>query len=447
MSLSRRALLAAAAAPLLRGQRRKLNVLFLAVDDLNTRLGCYGAPVRSPNIDALARRSLRFDRAYCQYPVCNPTRSSLLTGRRPPTTGVWDNSTWFRDKMPDVVTLPQHFKENGYVTAVTGKIFHGGLDDNKGWTIGGTPLNRQAPRTPAEQVERQQRADRWVPVDGNGEDQPDYRTATRAVELLGQLKDKPFFLAAGFVKPHVPFIAPRKYFDLYDPAKMALPPDFAPEPVSKEPAYRPNFDIFIGRRATPELARQAIAAYHAATSFMDAQLGRVTAELDRLGLRENTAIFFWGDHGFHLGEKGMWSKMTAFEPVARVPLLISIPGAQGNGKVSPRTVEFVDLYPTLVDLCGLPQPSGLEGASLMPLMRNPSAAWDKPAYTFVKRGPLIGVSVRTERYRYTEWDEGRRGSELYDYDTDPREARNLAADPRHAGTAAKMRELARRVRG
>ena len=444
---SRRSLLGGGAAALAAEafglKASRLNVLFIAIDDLNNRLGCYGAPVRSPHLDSIARQGVRFDRAYCQYPLCNPTRSSLLSGRRPPTTRIMENQTWFRSTMPDVATLPQHFRRNGYVTAQTGKIFHGGLDDDRAWDIGGTPLRKSQPRSAAD---RRATADRWAAVDGEGETQADYRTATRAVELLEELSrgQKPFFLAAGFVKPHVPLIAPKKYFDLYDPAKIQLPPDFAPLPVSGGIAYRPNFDLFIQREATPELARQAIAAYYAATSFMDAQVGRVLAALDRLGLRKNTVVLAWGDHGWHLGEKGMWSKQTLFENVARVPLLISAPG-YAAGKASPRTVEFVDIYPTLVELCGLPKAEGLEGASLVPLLRNPAAAWSKPAYTFQKRQNVLGVSVRTERYRYTEWDEGRRGSELYDYQTDPREDKNLAGDPSRASLVAEMKALLRRI--
>ena len=443
--LSRRALLINAAGAALAQPKRKLNVLFFAVDDLNNRLGCYGAPVQSPNIDGLARRGVRFDRAYCQYPLCNPTRSSLLSGRRPPTTQIMENQTWFRRNMPDVVTLPQHFRASGYVTAQTGKIYHGGLDDDRAWDIGGTPLQERRPRTPAEQAERQKQADRWVALAGEGEDQPDYRTATGAVQLLEQLKqqDKPFFLGVGFLKPHVPLIAPKKYFDLYDPERIQLPVDYAPKPTGEPPAYRPNFDLFIKRDATPELARQGIAAYYAATSFMDAQLGRVMAALDRLGLRDNTVISLFGDHGWHLGEKGMWSKMTLFEVSLRAPLLVAAPGLGTAGKASPRPVEFVDLYPTLVEACGLPMPQGLEGRSLMPLLRNPGARWDKPALSYLRRGQVLGVSVRTERYRYTEWDEGRQGAELYDHQTDPTESRNLAQDPKHAKTVAKLKPLLR----
>jgi len=443
-TISRRALLMNATGAALAQPKRKPNVLFFAVDDLNVRLGCYGAPVHSPNIDALARRGMRFERAYCQYPLCNPTRSSLLSGRRPPATGIMENLTWFRKTMPDVVTLPQHFRQNGYVTAQTGKIYHGGLDDDRAWDIGGTPLQERRARTPAEQAERQKTADRWVALEGEGEDQPDYRTATRAVALLEQLKaqDKPFFLAVGFVKPHVPLIAPKKYFDLYKPEEIALPVDYAPKPTGEPPAYRSNFDLFINRDATPELARQGIAAYYAATSFMDAQLGRVMAALDRLGLRDNTVISLFGDHGWHLGEKGMWSKMSLFEVSLRAPLLVSVPGMGGN-KDCPRPVEFVDLYPTLVEACGLPMPQGLEGRSLVPLLKNPGAKWDKPALSYLRRGKVPGVSVRTERHRYTEWDEGRQGTELYDHQTDPTESRNLAADPKFAPLVAKLKPLLR----
>ena len=422
--------------------QRKYNVLFFAVDDLNTRLGCYGADVISPNIDAIARRGVRFDRAYCQYPLCNPTRSSLLTSRRPPTTRILDNNVWFRDTMPDVVTLPQLFKENGYWTAQTGKIFHGGLDDNRAWTVGGTPLRRQAPRTGAAQKDRQKTADRWVKLDGEGEDTADYRIAARAIELLETKRDQPFFLAAGFMKPHVPLIAPKKYFDMYDPAKMKLPPDFAPLPVGEPPIYRDNFDLFIRREASPRLAREGLAAYYACISFMDAQLGKVMQALDRLGLRDNTIVSLFGDHGWHLGEKGMWSKMSLFEPVARAPLLVSVPG-MSPGKTCRRIVEFVDLYPTLADACGLPMPGGLEGKSLMPLIRNPEAAWDKPAKTYIKRGEVMGATVRTERYRYTEWDGGKAGVQLYDFTTDPGESKNLAQDAKHAATVREMKALLR----
>ncbi|MEO7648975.1 MAG: sulfatase [Bryobacteraceae bacterium] len=438
--ISRRAVLAGLCAAPLAAQRPKPrpNVLFLAVDDLNTSLACYGAKmVASPNIDGIAKRGVRFDKAYCQYPLCNPSRSSLLTGRRPPRTKVVNNAVWFRDTMPEAVTLPQFFRENGYTTAVTGKIFHGGLDDDKGWEIGGTQLRRQAPRAGRAQAEREKHADRWVALDNDGEGEIDYHTATRAVELLEQKRDKPFFLAVGFARPHVPFIAPKKYFDLYDPKRIELPPDFASMPAGTTPAFRPNFDLFIRREASPDQARQAIAAYYASISFMDAQLGRVLSALDRLGLRENTIISLFGDHGWHLGEKGMWSKQSLFEASVRAPLMFSTPGMKSAGKTCARPVEFIDMYPTLADLCGLPAPKGVEGKSIAPLLKNPAAAWNRPAYTFIQRATVKGATVRTERFRYTEWDGGAQGTELYDEPNDAAEMRNVAADPKYAAHAAR----------
>jgi len=435
--LSRRSLLMTA--PLMAQGRKPMNVLFLAVDDLNTHVGCYGAPVKTPHIDALAAKGVRFDRAYCQYPLCNPSRSSLLTGRRPPLTGITTNNVWFRRRMPDVVTLPQYFRQHGYWTAQSGKIYHGGLDDDKAWVEGGTQLRENPPAKSL--AERKPLADRWLALEGEGQDQADFRNADRAIQMLERRpKDKPFFLAAGFAKPHVPFLAPKKYFDLYDPAKIQLSRDFASMPSGKPPAYRDNFDLFIQREATPQLAREAIVGYYAATSFMDAELGKVLAALDRLGLRENTVISFFGDHGFHLGEKGMWSKQTLFEPGTQVPVIVSAPGMTA-GKGCGRTVELIDLYPTLADLCGLPAPKGVQGKSLKPLLQNPAAAWDKPAYTYQQRGNVSGASVRTERYRYTEWDGGKAGAELYDYTTDPLEAKSLATETKMAGVVTNMKKL------
>ncbi|MFN7939503.1 MAG: sulfatase [Bryobacteraceae bacterium] len=435
--VSRRSLLLTA--PLLAQSRKPMNVLFLAVDDLNTHVGCYGAPVKTPHIDALAARGVRFDRAYCQYPLCNPSRSSLLSGRRPPLTGITNNTVWFRRRMPDVVTLPQHFRQNGYWTAQSGKIFHGGLDDDKAWVAGGTQLRENTPTKSL--AERKPLADRWLALDGEGDDQPDFRNAARAIQMLeNRPKDKPFFFAAGFARPHVPFLAPKKYFDMYDPAKIVLPRDFASMPSGSGPAYRANFDLFIEREATPKLAREAIAGYYAATTFMDAELGKLLAALDRMGLRENTVISFFGDHGFHLGEKGMWSKQTLFEPGTHVPMIVSAPGMTA-GKGCGRTVELIDLYPTLADLCGLPAPKGVQGKSVKPLLQNPGAAWEKPAYTYQQRGNVMGASVRTEQYRYTEWDGGKAGAELYDYAADPLEQKNLAGDAKMAGLVGRMKTL------
>jgi arylsulfatase A-like enzyme len=429
----------------------KYNVLFLAVDDLRPELACYGAPlVKAPNLDRLVAAGVRFDRANCQFPLCNPSRTSMLTGRHPTTTGVLDNQRWFRADHADFVSLPQHFKANGYMTLRSGKIFHGGIDDAEAWTEGGEPRDftgAERPR-PANQAQRQRtQSDRVVTLPGEGESHNDYKAATRAIELLEKYKDRPFFLAMGFTKPHSPPTATQKHFDLYDAAKIQLPPDFAPRPAA--PAGFPeisvprrNGDLFIERDASPEAAREVIKAYYASISFMDEQAGRVLEALDRLKLRENTIVVFFGDHGYHLGEKGKWSKHNSlFEVAARVPLAIVLPKAAGNGKSSPRTVQLLDVYPTLVELCGLPTVDGLEGHSLAPLLANPQAAWAHPAFTVCRANNVLGESVRTERWRYSRWDGGKAGEVLFDHQSDPHEMKNLAGDSQHAQTVAQMRKL------
>ncbi|HEX8070253.1 MAG TPA: sulfatase [Pyrinomonadaceae bacterium] len=459
----------------------RYNVLFLISDDLRPELGAYGNPtIKTPNIDRLAARGTRFDRAYAQYPLCNPSRTSLLTGRYPTETGVLDNNKYFRAEHPDWVTLPQHFKAHGYATLRTGKIFHGGIDDQVSWTEGGEPVdpaivnrgsNAQPARptpapTPARDPDeaedappaqataadgeaRRRASDRIVVLEGDGERHGDYRTATRAIDYLERYRDKPFFLAVGFVKPHSPPTAPRKFFDLYDPARITLPPDFAPRP-SAPPGFpelsvpRRNADLFIGRDASPDEARQMIRAYWASTSFMDAQVGRVLDALDRLNLRDNTIVVFWGDHGYHLGEKGKWSKAySLFEVGTRVPLVVAVP--RGRAQVSARTVELLDLYPTLAELCGLPRPPAPRGRSLAPLLKNPRAPWAHPAYTVTLFQNKLGRAVRTDRWRYAEWDEGRAGAMLFDETRDPHELKNLAADPAYAKTVQEMKRLLKQM--
>lgn len=460
--------------------KKRLNVLFLIADDLRPELGTYGHPqVKSPNIDRLAARGTRFDRAYAQYPLCNPSRTSLLTGHYPTETGVMDNNKYFRAEHPDFITLPQYFKNNGYATLRTGKIFHGGIDDEVSWTEGGEPIDpaivnrgtnaRPAPaaqrpheRDPdetegdppvqaANEGERRRAAsDRIVVLEGDGESHGDYKTATRAISYLERYKDKPFFLAVGFVKPHSPPTAPRKLFDLYDPARVPLPVDFAPRPAPP-PGFpelsvpRRNADLFIGRDASPEQAREMTRAYWASTSFMDAQVGRVLDALERLGLRENTIVVFWGDHGYHLGEKGKWSKAySLFEVGTRVPLVIAVPG--GRAQATSRNASLLDLYPTLADLCGLPRPTNIHGRSLAPLLKNPRARWDdNMAYTVTMFQNKLGRAVRTERWRYAEWDEGRAGAMLFDETRDPHELKNLAEDPAYAKTVQEMKRLLKQI--
>ncbi len=432
-------------------EQRKWNVLFIAVDDLNNDLGCYGDPIaRTPNIDRLAARGVRFDRAYCQYPLCNPTRTSLLSGRRPDTTRILDNNSPPRTYLKDVVFLPEHFRAQGYFTARVGKIAHGKFEDAVKWDVS----ENARPGPAASAVRRRDRrlggqqgraADgtlnlEWQPTDNKDDDEPDGNTARRIAQLLEQNKDRTFFIAAGFHKPHLPWVAPKKYFDMFPPEKMPLP-QVPPDDTKDIPSIAlPNsFRRDVGM--TDDQKRKAKAAYYACVSFMDAQVGVVLDALDRLKLVEKTIVVFWGDHGFHLGEHyGLWRKMSLFEESARVPLIVAVPWKQG-GAASPRLVEFVDIYPTLTELCGLPVPDGLEGASFVSLLSEPNRPWKKAAFTVVARGRgILGRTVRTERYRYTEWG-GEKYSELYDHRTDPHEYTNLAGDPIFTKTLAELRSL------
>lgn len=451
--------------------QRHYNVLFLIADDLRPELGCYGnSIIKTPNIDALAARGTQFNRAYAQFPLCNPSRTSMLNGRYPTQTGVMDNNTYFRAKHPDFVTLPQYFLKNGYATLRTGKIFHGGIDDQISWTEGGEPVNpnivnRRAspvatgqgarevgdeePRPQANRPARASVTDRIVVLEGDGESHGDYKIATRAIEFLNKYKDKPFFLAVGFNKPHSPPTAPKKLFDLYDVEKIPLPVDFktSPEAPAGFPDVsipRRNADLFIGRESSPAQAREMIRAYYASTSFMDAQVGRVIDELDRLKLRDNTIIVFWGDHGYHLGEKGKWSKAYSLWDIGlRVPLIIAVPGQKREE--STRVVQLLDLYRTLADLAGLPQPKEIEGRSLAPLTRNPKSHWNYPSFAVVQFQGKFGTSVSTERWHYVEWDQDRAGSMLLDLLNDPRELKNLASDPKRASTVQQMKRLLKQL--
>lgn len=429
------------------------NVLLLFSDDLRPELGCYGVEdIRTPNIDQLAKRSVRFERAYVQFPLCNPSRASLLTGRYPTATGVLDNLALVLTRHPDWDTLPMYFKKHGYTTLRSGKIFHGGYDDTDAWTKGGEPRPLgNAERKTGSQVASQ--SDRIVVLDGDGEEHGDYKNATRAIEMLREQKGsaKPFLLAMGFSKPHSPPTAPKKFFDLYDVNRTALPPDFASKPAAppgfpERSVPARNGDLFIGREASEQEAREMKRAYWASVSFMDAQVGRVLAALDEIGARDNTIIVFWGDHGYHLGEKGKWSKHgSLWEVGLRVPFMFSVPGNANHGKSSPRIVECLSLYPTLVELCGLPAAPGQQGASVAPLLRDPQAKWDRGAISVSWQQRVLGRSIRTERWHYADWDDGRAGALLIDMQQDPHERKNLAADPAHAATIAEMKKQLERL--
>lgn len=451
------------------GQTRKprYNVLFIISDDLRPELGAYGVQgIKTPNIDRLAARSTRFDRAYAQYPVCNPSRSSFLNGRYPTETRVLNNNDYFRKIDPTSVTLPQFFKNNGYSTLRTGKIFHGGIDDDVSWTEGGEkpdpnitergnpdfkptrPANSDPAQTQAQTAGvniADSNSDRIIVLDGDGEGHGDYKTATRAIDYIERYKDKPFFLAVGFVKPHSPPTAPKKFFDMYDVDKIPLPVDFGTTPKAL-PGAPPisisprNADLFIGRESPPELSREMKRAYWASVSFMDAQVGRVMEALEKNGLKDNTIVVFFGDHGYHLGEKGKWSKAySLYELGLRVPLTIAIP--KQKGQVTSRVVELLDLYPTLAELCELPAPARQSGASMVPLLKKPAAAWDRPAYSVTVFGKSLGRSVRTAKWHYVEWDDGKSGRMLYATEEDPFELKNLSEDPAYAKTVAEMKAI------
>ena len=540
------------------------NVLFIAVDDLRPALGCYGDPhAISPHIDSLAARGVVFTRAYCQQAVCSPSRNGVLTGRRPDTIRIYDLETNFRTTLPDVITLPQHFKRNGYHAEAMGKIFHtghGNYDDRASWSVaswnpgggdavrgerpaspsargeglapsplagegwgeggrgsrtaqlrnstltftphpnplpqgergpeedphpnplpeyrergsdgerlaGATirqlptsrPTTRPAQRTPAERLAAKRRKGRAFAVRDVADDAlPDGKIASHAIERMGALKEegKPFFLAVGFHKPHLPFVAPRKYWELYDRAKLpkgepASLPKGAPRYVgSNSGELRQYLGVPDTGPIPADLAATLVHGYYACVSYTDAQIGRVLAALDELGLRDDTIVVLWGDHGFQLGEHGLFCKHANFEAAVRSTLIVAAPGKQRAGARAEGLVEFVDIYPTLCELAGLGAPEGLEGTSFAPLLREPDRPWKSAAFSQWPKnipgvGEGMGHSVRTDRYRLTEWTvpgKEYRAVELYDYETDPGETVNVANDPAHAEAVRKTLSILR----
>ncbi len=465
---------------------RRLNVLMIAVDDMRPEAGCYGAPlIQTPSLDALARRGTVFLQAYCQQAVCSPSRTSLLTGRRPDTTKVYDLETHFRATIPGAVTLPQHFKNHGYHTQAFSKIFHGGLDDPPSWSAPHwTPKQPRygKPETRADIQRRREearaagrlslpappvrdprtggvtklplyidnvRGPSWEDPDVADNALPDGETADKAIETLRPVKDKPFFLAVGFLNPHLPYAAPKKYYDLYPLEKIRLAPNRTAPPGAPEYALHESSDLHryadIAKGPIPDdKARELVRGYYAAISYVDAQIGRVLAELERLGLSDNTIVVVWGDHGYHLGEHGVWTKMTNFELATRSPLIVSHPGQRRANARTRALVEFVDIYPTLSELAGLPLPAGLEGASFRPLLDDPQLAWKPAAFSQFPRPQwqTMGYTMRTARYRYTEWMHQATGAllaaELYDHREDPRENVNLAGESRRKALAARL---------
>ncbi len=504
---------------------KKRNVLFICCDDLTPRIGSFGVPVvKTPNLDRLSQLGVRFERNYCQYPLCAPSRTSLMTGLAPDTTRVWDLDTDFRDTIPQTVTLPQLFHKNGYFTARAGKIYHynnsseigtPGFDDAASWKVSANPAGydrthdeglvtfyvseqkiveaggvaqnftanqhvskksnklgvpwlrggtgpggiriAQDGRTPILPLSKN--GDLGVPIaghasEGSDEMMTDYMVAESAIAMIEEHRNEPWFIGSGFFRPHVPFIVPSKYFDMYSLDEMELP-RLDPDELKAAPrlAYL-SMDANYGM--TERQHREAIRAHFAAISFVDAQVGRLLDALARLELMDNTTIVFWSDHGFMVGEHGQWEKRMLFEASAHVPLFIAGAGVNAKGKACRRTVEHLNIYPTLAEMCELKEtPANLQGRSMVYLLSNPDGQWNQPAITQVGRtvgsASIMGYSLRTERYRYTMW--GDEGEELYDYWEDPREVKNQATDAGSADIKSKLRSnlehicTARRVAG
>jgi uncharacterized sulfatase len=465
--LSRRTLLGAFGAPALALQRKtaapRLNVVFIGSDDLRNAMGCYGHPiVKTPNIDALAARGVRFDRAYCQFPLCGPSRTSLLSGLRPDSTRIWQNEIAIRETVPQALTLPQAFRQAGGRSVRFGKMYHMGVpttvgtnryDDPDSWDHAVSPPGLED-TTPGEGRNITPRYGRgnamdWVSFDRRQEkNQADDAVAELGVEEISKAS-KPLFLALGFVRPHVPFVAPSRFFDLYplDRMNVAQVPandrDDIPMASEKTITGRGN-DMGMNEQDK----REALRGYYAAISYLDSQVGRVVEAVEKKGLMDRTAFVFWSDHGWHLGEHFRWQKRSLFEESARVPLIVTAPGRKRGG--SKALVELVDMYPTVMELTGVPVPAHCEGQSLVPLLDNPSRTWKSAAFTQVWTSPdIMGRAIRTDRHRYIRWTgtlpkEGFPGAdlaeELYDHQTDPQEMTNIAGRPESATVLAGLRE-------
>ncbi len=478
---------------------RPPNILFIPVDDLRPDLGAYGDTVAiTPNIDRLAGNGLVFTRTYCQQAVCNPSRASLLTGLRPDSIRVWDLRTNFRERVPDVVTLPQFFKEHGYETVGIGKIFHNTIPDTLSWTeklhIDGFPFDPDAVYVTEENREKvEAKKERYMEQGIDRTDQLgqwyiktvatekakigddayyDGAQTTLALQKLREFSemDRPFFLAVGYYRPHLPFNAPAKYWDLYDPEDIPLAGNqYLPE---NSLAFSMNYSFELrgyedfrdlpypaGEPLDPERQRHLKHGYYASVSYVDAQVGRLLDELERLGMAENTIVVLWGDHGWKLGEHNAWCKQTNFEIDTRVPMIFSGYGIGARGQSSSALIEFVDIYPTLAEMTGLKVPEHLHGRSAVPLLKDPAIPWKEAAYSQFLRGRFsrekelldgqeyMGYAIRTDRYRYVEWyrwDNEQKGPfagrELYDHREDPSENRNIAGEERLADLVAELSE-------
>lgn len=439
------------------------NILFIAADDLNTDIACYGTvQVKTPNLDRLANMGVRFDNAYAQQALCGPSRASVMSGLRPNTTGFVNLRDDLRKLKPDVVTLGQFFKNNGYYSGRVGKIFHHGNPGDIGTDGHDDPLTWNEKFNPAgiDKIHEDSiirfpggitgKKGRlgvsmayWDPVSEDNE-HTDGMVADRAVEMITRNKDKPFFIAAGFFNPHCPYVAPKKYFDMYPFEDISMPNlDEAKRDLEDVPAMAIQRDTiawpyYYG--LTVDEARKCKQGYYASISFVDAQVGKLLDALEDNDLLENTIVVFWSDHGYFLGEKGLWYKRKNFERSVRVPLIMAGYGVNEHNKVVKQPVELLDLYPTLVDLSGHQVPKILDGESLVPFLKNTDDTWEKPAISQVYHGPNAqGYTIRTTRWRFTEWNGGAAGNELYDHDNDPDEIVNLANHPEYLNIRKKLK--------
>lgn len=448
----------AAAAP-------RKNVLFIIADDLNNLLGCYGDPIaKTPNIDRLAARGVRFDHAYCTYPLCGPSRNSFLTGLYPNSTGILTNAQIFRQSVPERISLPQAFRLDGYLAARLGKLYHYGVPNSIGTDGHDDPASWELQLNPAgvDRLEDQEKIFSLLPGQFGGslswyaspkgdDEHTDGKLAAGAewvLEHMAKNRNRPFFLAVGFFRPHTPYVAPKHpYFDQYPakdmPVVTGVKEDQANKPAAALMSYKKEQD-----KLTDDLRREALQGYYAGISFMDAQVGKVIAALDRFGLADDTIIVFTSDHGYHTGEHGLWQKQSLFENCARIPLIMVVPGVTTKGTVVKTPVSHLDLYPTLTELTGVKAPADLKGQSLGPMLRDVAVTGRGWALTQMVRGvrtagQFSGYSLRTPRWRYTEWAEGAKGRELYDYDTDPKEHNNLADVAAYAKTVAELSQQLR----
>lgn len=454
----------------------KPNVLFIAVDDMRPQLGCYGDPLaKTPNMDRLAARGLLFERAYCQQALCSPSRISLLSGRYPATTRIYSIGPFLRETMPDIVTLPQHFKNNGYFTRSLGKVYHVGIDDPDSWSVPSwqSKVSRVGPRGDSlvkKYRDGMQASGKEIPKKGKGAanyavpafDDPDVGdddlldgdTTKNAIESLKDLaakKERPFFLAVGYANPHVPWIAPKKYWDLYRRADIPLPdnryvPRKAPEFAAKSGQdFMWYGNVPEDKVITDEFGRECLHGYLAAISYVDALVGRLIAALDASPAAKDTVVILWSDHGYYMGEHNWWgSKHNNYEGATRAVLMVSVPGQKHPGSKTKALTDFVDIYPSLSDICGLPKPVGTEGRSFAPLLDDPAAAPKDRAFSFYPMGGHLGVAMRTDRWRFVEWTKVGEDPvhELYDHQNDPAENENVAGDPKHA---ALIKELSAKL--